>query len=270
MSPSRSCGDAGLSAAQIAVQSSPELLAASVAARLVTRLVDVQAAGSVPAVVLTGGRIGISVLDHVQRAPARDAVDWRRVEFWWGDERFVPAADAERNELQARRTLLDHVPVDPTRVHPLPASDGQFGADVDAAAEWYAAELATHAQPEDHGPVPGFDVLLLGIGGEGHTASIFPDSPAAYEERSVVAVRNCPKPPPTRLTLTFPALTSAHEVWMIAAGADKAGAVAMALGGAGRVQLPAAGAVGRNRTLWLLDRAAAGKLPASLLRLPVS
>ncbi|MGI8694380.1 MAG: 6-phosphogluconolactonase [Geodermatophilaceae bacterium] len=256
--------------AQVAVQSNPDLLAASVAARLVTRLVDAQAAGSIPSVVLTGGRIGISVLDHVQRAPARDAVDWRRVEFWWGDERFVPEADTGRNELQARQTLLDHVPVDPARVHPFPASDGQFGTDVDAAAEWYAGQLSDHARPEDHGPVPCFDVLLLGIGEEGHTASIFPESPAAYEERSVVAVRNCPKPPPTRLTLTFPALTSAHEVWMVAAGAGKARAVAMALGGVGRVQLPAAGARGRNRTLWLLDRAAAAKLPSSFLRLPVS
>lgn len=259
-----------MSAPQVAVQSSPELLAASIAARLVTRLVDIQAAGSVPSVVLTGGSIGISVLERVQQAPARDAVDWRRVEFWWGDERFVPAEDPERNELQARRALLDHVPVDPARVHPFPASDGQFGADADAAAEWYAAELATRAQPEDHGPVPQFDVLLLGLGEEGHTASIFPESPAAYEERAVVAVRNCPKPPPTRLTLTFPALTSAHEVWMIAVGAEKARAVAMALGGVGRVQLPAAGAQGRNRTLWLLDRAAAARLSPSLLRLPVS
>ena len=259
-----------MSTPQVAVQSSPGLLAASVAARLVTRLVDLQAAGSIPSVVLTGGGIGISVLEHVQQAPARDAVDWRRVEFWWGDERFVPAADPDRNDLQARRTLLDHVPVDPARVHQFPASDGRFGTDVDAAAEWYAADLADHAQPEDHGPVPSFDVLLLGIGPEGHTASIFPESPAAYEERSVVAVRNCPKPPPTRLTLTFPTLTSAHEVWMVAAGGEKAGVVAMALGGVGRVQLPAAGAQGRNRTLWLLDRAAATKLPASLLRLPVS
>lgn len=259
-----------MSGPQIAVQSNAESLAASVAARLTTRLVDIQATGRVPSVVLTGGRIGIAVLRLVQEAPARDAVDWQRVEFWWGDERYVPVGDPERNDAQAREALLDRVAVDPDRVHSIPASDGLFGDDVDAAADAYAAELATHARPEDHGPVPRFDVLLLGIGPEGHTASIFPESPAAYEERSVVAVRNCPKPPPTRLTLTFPALCAAQEVWLVVAGEDKAGAVAMALGGAGRVQIPAAGARGRSRTLWLLDRAAASKLSPELLRLPVS
>ena len=258
------------SAPQVMVQSSAESLAASVAARLVTRLVDLQGTGAVPSVVLTGGGIGIAVLERVRQAPAGDAVDWRRVEFWWGDERFVPAADPDRNEVQARTALLDHVPVDPARVHPFPASDGPLGPDVDAAADWYADQLAGHAHLEDHASVPSFDVLLLGIGEEGHTASIFPESPAAYEERTVVAVRNCPKPPPTRLTMTFPALTAAHEVWVVVAGAAKAPPVAMALRGAGRVQLPAAGARGRNRTLWLLDKAAAGRLPTSVVRLPLS
>lgn len=259
-----------MSSIQVAVKSGPDSLAESVAARLTTRLVEIQANGSIPSVVLTGGRIGIAVLRLVQQAPSRDAVDWRRVEFWWGDERYVAATDPQRNDRQAREALLDQVPVDPARIHPFPAADGLFGDDVDAAADAYAAELAAHAQPEDHGPVPCFDVLLLGIGEEGHTASIFPEAPAAYEERSVVAVRNCPKPPPTRLTLTFPALCSAQEVWMVTAGADKATAVAMALGGAGPVQIPAAGARGKSRTLWLLDRAAASKLSPELIRLPVS
>lgn len=259
-----------MSAPQVAVQSSPGTLAASVAARLTTRLVDIQATGRIPSVVLTGGGIGIAVLELVLDAAARDAVDWRRVDFWWGDERYVAAGDPERNDVQAREALLDHVAVDPTRIHAFPAADGPHGQDVDAAADAYAAELRTHARPEDHGPVPRFDVLLLGIGEEGHTASIFPESPAAYEERPVVAVRNCPKPPPTRLTLTFPSLCAAQEVWIVAAGAAKANPVAMALSGAGQVQVPAAGARGRGRTLWLLDRAAAAKLPPSLLRLPVS
>lgn len=238
-----------------------ELLAATTAARLVTKLVDVQAARGMASVVLTGGGVGIAVLEHLRNSPARDAVDWSRLDVYWGDERFVPAADPERNELQARQALLDHVPVDPARVHPMAASDGQFGADPDAAAAAYAALLAEHAQREHHTGVPAFDVLLLGMGGEGHTASIFPGSPAVYAgDQTVVAVRNCPKPPPTRVTLTLPAIRHAAEVWVVTAGAAKADAISMAMAGAGEMQLPVAGATGRVRTRWLLDRAAASAL----------
>jgi 6-phosphogluconolactonase len=141
-------------------------------------------------------------------------------------------------------------------------SDGKFGDDPDAAAEAYAAVLAAAARPEDDVPVPSFDVLLLGVGEEGHVASIFPDSPAVHEtERTVVAVRNCPKPPPTRISLTLPAIRAAQEVWLMTTGDSKAAAVAMALTGASEVQLPAAGARGKRRTLWLLDSSAASKVP---------
>jgi 6-phosphogluconolactonase len=110
--------------------------------------------------------------------------------------------------------------------------------------------------------VPSFDVCLLGVGEEGHTASVFPASPAAYEtERSTVAVHGCPKPPPIRISLTLPAIRRASEVWLMTTGTAKAAAVAMALGGAGEIQVPAAGARGQRRTLWLLDKAAAAKVP---------
>jgi 6-phosphogluconolactonase len=195
------------SAPQTIVHGSPALLAAATAARLVTRLVDTQAARGSASVVLTGGRTGTAVLEQLRATPARDAVDWSRVDFYWGDERFLPAGDPERNETQARVALLDHVPVDPARVHPMAPSDGEFGDDPEAAAEAYAELLAAAARAEDHYPAPTFDVCLLGVGEEGHTASIFPDSPAVYEtERSVVAVHGCPKPPPVRLSLTLPAL----------------------------------------------------------------
>lgn len=243
------------------VYANPELLAAAVAARLVTRLVDLQAAKGSASLVLTGGSTGIAVLDQLRRSPARDAVDWSRLDLYWGDERFVPAEDDERNEKQAREALLDHVPVDPKRVHAMAASDGEFGNDPDAAAEAYARILAENALPEDHGDVPGFDITLLGLGGEGHTASVFPESPAVYEtERSVVAVRNCSKPPPTRVSLTLPAIRRSHDVWLLTIGEAKADAVALALSGAGEVQLPVAGARGDRRTLWLIDRAAAARL----------
>ncbi|MGH9250514.1 MAG: 6-phosphogluconolactonase, partial [Acidimicrobiales bacterium] len=97
--------------------------------------------------------------------------------------------------------------------------------------------------------------------------SLFPDQPALYETRQVVAVRGSPKPPPTRISLTLPAIRTAAEVWLVVAGDDKAAAVRMALSGAGEVQVPAAGARGRQRTLWLLDRAAASALPPGLERI---
>lgn len=259
-----------MSRPEVVVHATADLLANAAAARLVTRLVDAQAASGSASVVLTGGGVGTATLRELRDNPARDAVDWRRVTIWWGDERFVPADDKDRNDLQAAEALLDSVPLDLTRVHPFPAADGPFAGDPEAAAAAYAAELRAATRPEDHGPVPRFDVLLLGVGEEGHVASIFPESPAAYEERPVVAVRGSPKPPPIRLTMTFPAISAATEVWVLAAGESKAAAVALALGGAGPVQVPAAGARGRSRTLWLLDRAAASRLPPSILRLPVS
>ncbi len=255
-----------MAARDIAVHGDPDVLAAATAARLVTRLVDLQSAGAVPKLVLTGGGVGIAMLEHVRRTPARDAVDWGHVEFYWGDERFLPPGDPERNETQARAALLDHVPVDEAKVFPMGADSGTGPAGADAAAEEYAAVLARAARPEDDGPVPTFDVLLLGMGGEGHTASVFPHSPAVHEtERWVVGVHGCPKPPPTRVSLTLPAIRRAAEVWIITTGEAKAEAVAMALSGTDEVALPVAGAQGRRRTRWLLDRAAAGELPRDLV-----
>ncbi|MQA15131.1 MAG: 6-phosphogluconolactonase [Pseudonocardiaceae bacterium] len=246
----------------VVVHTTPDLLAAAVAARLVTRVVDAQAARGQASIVLTGGGIGIAVLRQLAAAPAAGAIDWSRVDLYWGDERFLPTGHPDRNETQAREALLDHVRVRPERVHVMGASDGDSGDDPDIAARDYARLLARHSRPEDHGDMPSFDVCLLGIGEEGHVASIFPSAPAVYEtERTVVGVRGCPQPPPRRVTLTLPAIRFASQVWVVAAGASKAAAVSMALAGAGEVQVPAAGATGRRRTLWLLDRAAATKLP---------
>jgi len=229
--------------------------------------VDVCSARGHASLVLTGGGIGTGVLTELAAAPARDAVDWRHVDVWWGDERFLPTGDPERNETGARQALLDHVDTGPDRVHPMPGPDGPDGPDPEAAAARYAAWLLAASQPEDHSQVPSFDVLMLGIGPEGHVASLFPGMPALYEERTVVAVHGAPKPPPTRLTLTLPAITAAREVWILASGEEKAGAIRLALSGAGPVQVPAAGARGRQQTLFLLDRAAAAHVPAQLGRL---
>ena len=255
-----------MSIPEILVHPDAGLLAKAVAARLVTRLVDAVAAAGHAHLVLTGGGIGTAVLVELAAAPARDAVDWRQVDFWWGDERFVPAGHPDRNETGARSALLDRINLDPARVHPMPGPDGPDGDDPEAAAARYAGWLAAAARPEDHGPVPSFDVLILGIGPEGHVASLFPGMPAVYDNRPVVAVRGSPKPPPIRISLTFPSIQAAREVWILASGEEKAGAVALALSGSGPVQLPAAGARGRQRTLFLLDEAAAAKLPHDIGR----
>ncbi len=228
-----------------------EQLAAAAAARLITELVDAQAARGQAHVVLTGGSNGGALLKAVAASSARDAVDWSRVDLWWGDERFLPAGDAERNEVQAREYLLDALPLEPKRVHVMAPSDGEFGDDVDAAAAAYAAELEAAGNP-------AFDVLMLGVGPDGHVASLFPGHPGyAVTSGTVIAVRESPKPPPVRISLTLGAIGTARQVWLLAGGEGKAEAVAGALGDQ---DLPAGAVRGTERTLWLLDRAAASKL----------
>jgi 6-phosphogluconolactonase len=257
-----------VSTAEVVVHRDATLLARAVAARLITRVVDAQSARANAHVVLTGGGMGTAVLTEVAASRARDAIDWRRLHVWWGDERFVPAGHSDRNDVAARAALLDVVSIDPAHVHSMPSLGGaDSGDDPEEAAVEYAAELAAASRPEDHGPVPAFDVLMLGVGEDGHVASLFPGMPALFDERAVVGVRGAPKPPPNRLSLTFGSIGSAHEVWLITAGAGKAAAVNLALSGAGPVEIPAAGAHGRQRTLWLLDEAAASQLPRSLSRL---
>jgi 6-phosphogluconolactonase len=253
-----------MSEPEVIVHRDGQLLASAVAARLVTVLADAIAARGSASVVLTGGGIGTAVLAALGDAPARDAIDWRRLDIWWGDERFVPVGDPERNETGARSALLDRVDADPARVHPMPGPDGPDGDDPEAAAVRYASWLATAAGPAGHGPVPAFDVLMLGIGPEAHVASLFPGEPALHDERPVVYVYETTKPPPRRLSLTLPSIQAARQVWVLASGAEKAGAIAGALSGASPDEYPAAGARGRERTLFLVDRDAAAKVPAGL------
>ncbi|MFC6083357.1 6-phosphogluconolactonase [Sphaerisporangium aureirubrum] len=253
-----------MSVPSVLVHRDAELLAKAVAARLIVGLVDAQAAKGSAHVVLTGGGMGIATLAEVAATTAHAAVEWPRLDVWWGDERFLPSGDPERNETGARAALLDRVDLDPARVHVMRGPDS--GLSAGESAERYAEELRRAARPEDHGPVPSFDIVLLGIGPDGHVASLFPEMPALYEERPVAAVHGAPKPPPTRITMTLPTLNAARQVWVIAAGEEKAGAVRLALQDTGHFQIPAAGVRGRSRTLFLLDRAAASKIPPGLGR----
>jgi 6-phosphogluconolactonase len=250
----------------VVVHRDRQLLADAAAARLVTAIVDAQSSRGEADIVLTGGSMGSALLVSLGHCAARDAIEWRRLNIWWGDERFLPAGDPDRNETQSRRALLDAVPLDPARVHAMPASEGPYGLDVDAAAAHYAEELAA-AAPRGH-DVPEFDVLMLGVGPDAHVASLFPEHPALHErDASTIGVRGAPKPPPVRVSMTFPSLCAARDVCFLVSGADKAGAVGLALSGAGQLQAPAAGVTGVRSTTWLLDRDAAAHVPKPLIRL---
>ena len=247
---------------EVLIQPSADDVASSAAGRLVTLLADVLRERPVAHLGITGGGILEQTMRSVRSQPGCDALEWHRVHVWWGDERFVPADSDDRNDKAAFAALFDALPVDPAFVHRMPSTDSGYGEDVDAAAAAYAEDLASLAEPGH--AVPEFDAMLLGVGPDGHCASLFPGHPDTHEtSKSVVGVRNSPKPPPVRISLTFPTLDAAREVWFIASGSGKADAVARALAdGADRTEVPSAGPRGRERTLWLLDRDAAADLPA--------
>ena len=237
------------SAPEILRQAGPDEVAAALASGLLARLADLQLQGREPQVCLTGGRIATRAYARLAADGPGSAVDWSRVDLWWGDERFVPAGDDDRNAGPTLALLREPLALASARVHEMPASDGGPGLDDAAAA--YAAELGDTA----------FDVCLLGLGPDGHVASLFPEHPSARAEGQVIAVRNAPKPPPDRISLTLEVINRSAEVWFLVSGEDKADALALALAGAGPVQVPGAGAHGRQRTLWLVDEAAASRLP---------
>ena len=197
---------------EIEVVHDAEGLATRVAFTLLERISAAQAQGRVPHIALTGGTIADRVHHAVARATAETptAVDWSRVEIWWGDERYVPEDDEQRNAGQARRAFLDEVGADPARVHEMPASDGPYD-DVD--------------------------------------------------DRIAVAVHDSPKPPPDRISLTYPALNRTSEVWFLVTTQEKAEPAARAIAGADRHEVPAAGVHGQDRTIWFLDEAASSRLP---------
>ncbi len=249
-------------ARRVLVHPDKQALAASVAARFITKMVDILHEQAEAHVVLTGGSVGIGVLAAINESPARDTIDWSQVSFWWGDERWIPQGDADRNDRQAREALLDHIQVPSDNVHPFPASDE--GIDLDAAAVRYADELAAAAPLGS--TLPRFDITFLGVGPDGHVASLFPHQPGIREsEASVIAVRNSPKPPPERLSLTRPALNSSERVWLVLAGADKASALGLALACASRDEVPVGGIKGRRRTVFFVDREAAAEVPENLI-----
>ncbi len=245
-----------MSAPRVEVLPDARALAQRVAGELVVKLVGLQAEGRIPSVVLTGGTIAEEIYRAVTELESGDdgrSVDWMLVDFWWGDERFVPADSSDRNDGAVGRDLLDPLVVDPARVHMMPAAD-EAHPDLEEAAASYDELVRTHT-PGD------FDLVLLGLGPDGHVASLFPDFPQLeVDDRIAVAVTGSPKPPPERISLTFTALNQAREVWFLVSGDGKADAVARALADDGSVtQTPARG-ITVERSTWWLDQDAAGSL----------
>lgn len=230
-----------------------EQLTAVVSGRFVRRIVEVQAYQETAAIVLTGGRTGVEILRNVCRRSDRELVDWSRVDVFWTDERFVNRNHPDRNDGQARRALLDHVSVDPERVHSIGAAVGTHSEEPEQAAAAYRRVVEQHARAGG----PTFDLCLLGIGEDGHVASMFPGHEAMHErELAVVVVRDSPKPPSIRITLTMPAICDSSEVWLVASGREKAEAVSNARRGPD-MKFPASLVRGREQTLWFLDAEAA-------------
>lgn len=241
-----------MTAARIEVHEDAAALATIVAGELLNRIADLQAAGQVPHIGLTGGTIADAVHREVARLSADSGVDWGAVDVWFGDERFVAADSPDRNVGQAKAAFLDEVGVPAHRIHAMPSTEDAPG--VDAGAEIYAEEVRLRGQGH-------FDVLMLGVGPDGHVASLFPGYPQLdATERIAVGVTDSPKPPPERISLTFEALNRATSVWFLVSGEGKAAAVASALGGADVHDTPAAGVHGTEETTWFLDRPAASHL----------
>ena len=203
-------------------------VADALTARLLARLAEIQRDFRVPQV---GADRRPDRHPGLRRAAPKEgphsAVDWSRVELWWGDERFVPADDGDRNAKQTLDLLAAPLRLDPDRVHQMPAERRRVGSGPGrrgVRGRSWAARC--------------FDICLLGLGPDGHVASLFPEHPSSYAEGDVIAVRSSPKPPPERISLTLPVINRSHEVWFVVSGSDKAAAAKMALLGAGPVQVP--------------------------------
>jgi 6-phosphogluconolactonase len=218
------------------------------ATRLLDRLIAVQKEKGSVNLCLSGGPTTMRVYAELGRIMADSPLRPRALEIWWGDERFVPTTHPDRLAAMMLATLARKFPLDPSKTHPMPGSQGQL--DSAAAAETYARELGDTR----------FDICVLGVGSLGQTASLYPGHPAmeATAQR-VVAFADGPNPPHERITLTTTGLSNSNQVWFFASGRDKAKWVKAALDG--DRSLPAARINGIESTNWMIDRQAASMMP---------
>lgn len=222
----------------------------SVVSAIVTGEIAGVSADGKARVVLTGGGAGTQLLAEI--ASRTSDIDWSKVLVFFGDERFVPANSTDRNAFGAYQALLDKIDIPAENIFEIDSPDSTQSPE--EAANNYTKILAENA-------ADGFDIHLLGMGGEGHINSLFPHTDELMEQSEmVVAVHDCPKPPPTRVSLTMPAVARSRRVWLLVSGAAKAAAVAAIAAGADPAQWPAVGARGSEETIVFVDDAAAAEL----------
>ncbi|HEY7355870.1 MAG TPA: 6-phosphogluconolactonase [Ktedonobacterales bacterium] len=203
-------------------------------------------------VALSGGSTP-RALHQALVAHYRDLIPWERVQVFWSDERCVPPDDPDSNYRMARETLLEHVPLPAENIHRMPGERGDY----DAAAADYEAEMRqVFGVPPD--VLLRFDLILLGMGPDGHTASLFPGTAALHEASRLVVANQGQKPPPQRLTFTYPLLNSARQVMFLVAGADKAEALRDVLSGQATIdERPSVGVrPADGEVIWMVDREA--------------
>ena len=235
-------------------------LAEAVVGRLVATVVEAQHQRGITHVVLTGGGIGTAVLATLASSPALEAIDWKNIHLWWGDERWENTGSELRNDTPAHTLLIDRVSIPKQNVNSVLGPDRCESPEL--SARLYAQELTTYG----NGSLPEFDVVLLGIGPDAHVASLFPEHPATRSQDIVVAVHNSPKPPAVRVSLTFPTLNNSRQAWILASGESKAQAVRLALEpSAGPLQVPASG-IAATHTYFLIDEDATKELPVDISR----
>ncbi|MFM6940178.1 MAG: 6-phosphogluconolactonase [Rhodoluna sp.] len=206
---------------------------------------EVLASKPVAHVAVTGGTVGIATLAEIAASERASSFDFNRVNFWWGDERFVPAVDGDRNALQAHNALFSKINIQEANLHPFPSAEN--GLTLDEAAKQFADYVESVK--------PHFDLVFLGMGPDGHINSLFPGKPLPAAGVQIVAEHDSPKPPPQRLTFTYEAMNAADEIWFTVAGADKAEAVSVAFGD-DPTSLPVGRVQGLKKTVWFVDQTA--------------
>ncbi len=201
------------------------------------------------AVALSGGSTPKRLYELLVTQEFIHRLPWDRVHWFWGDERFVPPDDPRSNYRMTRLAMLDHAPVPASQIHPVPTD----GLTPEQSAAAYQAELQRFHGSAELGAKPLFQLVLLGLGTNGHTASLFPDTDV-LEERSAWAAAVTPEGEPTRITLTYPALESCRHAAFLVAGSDKHAVLQLVR--AGDQSLPAARYHPKGELRWLTDPAA--------------
>ncbi|HET7034868.1 MAG TPA: 6-phosphogluconolactonase [Thermomicrobiaceae bacterium] len=209
------------------------------------------------AVALSGGSTPRAMFQRLAQLPLRQQVEWSKLQIFWGDERTVPPDSPESNYHMARQALLNHVAVPAAQIHRMQGELDPY----EAAAE-YETVLRQVFQLGQQPRLPVFDLQLLGIGPDGHTASLFPGTPALHERGRLCVANPVPQLQTTRLTLTPPVITASALIVVLAAGREKAEAVARAIQGEWDFETTPSQLLrhAEGRVVWLLDPAAASRL----------